>query len=195
MKRFSFILGMSLLLAGAPSVAAVGSPVERFHDHFEETFLDDPTTTDDDFCGEIPVTTHFDFTQNGIVRLDTAGHQLFKVSGHIIITWTNPANGLSITDLVSGAFRDIRITDNPDGTTTFYGTNVGVPERLQTPDKTVLVKDVGRIVFATTIDFNDPDNPDDDVFISGEIVSIAGPHPEAESDFALFCEVGLDALT
>jgi hypothetical protein len=33
-----------------------------------------------------------------------------------------------------------------------------------------------------------------DEFISSEIVLVKGPHPEAESDFALFCEVVTEAL-
>jgi hypothetical protein len=194
MKRLGLALGVALLIASAPAVAAVGKPVDQFNDHFDDVILDDPTTTDDDLCG-IPVTTHAEGVQNGIVRLDKAGHELFKVAGHVDVTWTNPATGLSISNHVSGMFRDIKVVDNADGTTTIYSMNVGVPERLETPDGTVLVKDVGRIVFADTFDFGDPDNPDDDVFISNEVVSINGPHPEADADFELFCEVAVDALT
>lgn len=194
MKRLGLALGIALLIANAPAVAAVGKPVDRFNDHFDDIVPDDPTTSDDDLCG-IPVTTHVEGVQNGIVRLDRAGHELFKVSGFVHVTWTNPATGLSISNLTSGMFRDIKVVENADGTTTIYSMNVGVPERLQTPDGTVLVKDVGRIVFADTFDFGDPENPDDDVFISSEIVSINGPHPEADADFELFCEVAIDALT
>jgi hypothetical protein len=194
MKRLGLALGIALLIASAPTVAAAGRPVDQFNDHFEETFPDDPTTTDDDLCG-IPVTTHAEGVQNGIVRLDKAGNPLFKVSGFVNLTWTNPATGLSVSNLTSGMFRDIRVVENADGTTTIYFENVGIPERIQTPDGSVLVMDVGRIVFADTIDFGDPDNPDDDVFISTEIVSVAGPHPEADADFELFCEVVVDALT
>ena len=194
MKRLSIAFGLTLLIVSAPAVAAVGRPVERFSDHFDETVLDDPTTTDDDLCG-IPVTTHLEGVQNGIVRLDKAGNPLFKVSGFVNQTWTNPTTGLSVSNRTSGMFRDIEVVENADGTTTIFSENVGVPERLQTPDRSVLVKDVGRIVFADTFDFGDPDNPDDDVFISSEIVSVAGPHPEADADFELFCEVVVEALT
>ncbi len=194
MKRLSLAFGLALLIASAPAVSAAGRPVDQFNDHFAETSPDDPTTTDDDLCG-IPVTTHVEGVQNGIVRLDKAGNTLFKVSGFVNVTWTNTATNLSVSNLTSGMFRDIEVVENPDGTTTIFYENVGIPERLQTPDGTVLVKDVGRIVFADTFDFGDPDNPDDDVFISSEIVSIAGPHPEADADFELFCEVVVDALT
>ena len=58
----------------------------------------------------------------------------------------------------------------------------------------MLIKDVGRIVFANTFDFHDS-NPHDNELISSEVVSISGPHPEAESGFTLFCDVMPDALT
>jgi len=49
-----------------------------------------------------------------------------------------------------------------------------------------LLRDAGLIVFATTFE--------GDEFISSETVLVKGPHPEAESDFALFCEVVTEAL-
>jgi hypothetical protein len=80
MKRLGLALGIALLIASAPTVAAAGRPVDQFNDHFEETFPDDPTTTDDDLCG-IPVTTHADGVQNGRIR---PGHgcRADRVRGH-----------------------------------------------------------------------------------------------------------------
>jgi hypothetical protein len=43
--------------------------------------------------------------------------------------------------------------------------------------------------FADTFDLNTGD------FISGEILVNSGPHPEADSDFVLFCEVITAALS
>jgi len=195
MKRLALLFGLAFVVVSATSVAAVGKPIDTFHDRFDETFFDDPTTTDDDLCGVLPVTTHVTGIQNGMVRLDKQGHELFRVSGPVTVTYTNEANGLSVTNRTSGQFRDIKVVDNPDGTTTFFNANIGVPERIQTPDGTVLVKDVGRIVFATTFHFHDPNDPNDDEFISSEIVSISGPHPEADSGFTLFCDTVIGALT
>jgi hypothetical protein len=60
----------------------------------------------------------------------------------------------------------------------------------------VALKDVGRIVFSTVLDYNGtPTDADDDVFVSQEILSISGPHPDAESDFTLFCETVVEGLT
>jgi len=72
----------------------------------------------------------------------------------------------------------------------------GVPEEVRLSDGTVAIKDVGRIVLATVIDYNGtPTDTEDDVFISQSIESVSGPHPEAESGFTLFCEVVVPALT
>jgi hypothetical protein len=194
MRRLGFVLAIGCLLASAVPAFAFGRPIERFHDHSTATFPDDPTTTFDDLCG-IPVTTHVVARENGIVRLDRRGDPVFKLSGRARITWVNPATGLWVTNFIAGQFREIRIVENPDGTTTIFSTNTGIPELLRSSDGTVLVKDVGRIVFASTFDFGDPGDFEDDVFLGFEIVSVSGPHPEAESDFALFCQVIVPALT
>src|SRR4051794_14793436 len=123
MKRISVLLGIGFVVAAAAPVAAVGKPSDSFRDRINETFLDDPTTTDDDFCGVLPVTTHVESVQNGFVRLDKDGHPLFRASGRATVTWTNPATGLSVSNLISGQFRDIKVVENADGTTTFFSTN------------------------------------------------------------------------
>jgi hypothetical protein len=120
----------------------------------------------------------------------------FKGNFNGTVIWTNPATGLSVSQRVANAYRDISVTLNLDGTVTIITATTGLPEKLLLPDGTVLNTDVGRIVFEVIIDINDtPLVFEDDEFISQTIVSISGPHPDAESDFALFCELVLDALT
>ena len=183
-----------LALVSAPSALAKGKP-EIFHEHIDETFPDDPTTTEDDLCG-IPVTTHVEAVVNDQLRINKDGVPEFKGNFNGTVTWTNPATGLSVSQRVANAYRDISVTLNLDGTVTIITATTGLPEKLLLPDGTVLNTDVGRIVFEVIIDINDtPLVFEDDEFISQTIVSISGPHPDAESDFALFCELVLDALT
>jgi hypothetical protein len=88
------------------------------------------------------------------------------------------------------------VVDNGDGTITLRTAVTGVPEKLRMSDGTVAIKDVGRVVFVTVLDYNGtPTDVEDDVFISQTIESISGPHPDLESDFTLFCEVLVPALT
>jgi len=52
----------------------------------------------------------------------------------------------------------------------------------------VLLRDAGVISFANTFDLETGD------FISFEVTVNNGPHPEADSDFTLFCETLTAAL-
>ena len=54
--------------------------------------------------------------------------------------------------------------------------------------------DMGRISFEDVIYFGDLETFEDDAFISSTVTSISGPHPNAESEFELFCEVFTDIL-
>jgi hypothetical protein len=78
--------------------------------------------------------------------------------------------------------------DEDAGTITFFTTYKGLPERIQTANGPVLLRDAGFATFADTF------NLETGEFISSEFTA-KGPHPEAGSDFTLFCEVISEALT
>ena len=78
--------------------------------------------------------------------------------------------------------------DEEAGTITFLTSFIGLPEMIQTANGPVLLRDAGILTFADTFDLETGD------FISSEIVVNKGPHPEADSDFTLFCEVITGAL-
>jgi hypothetical protein len=183
----SLLLACGLLLAMVHPAAAA-KPIERSHEHIVDTF--------DDVVCDIPVTITVDIINNIQVRLAESGFPLFKSSGRGTVTITNPATGQSITNRFAGASRDLSVVDNGDGTITVRTAVTGVPEEVRLPDGTVAIKDVGRIVLVTVIDYSGtPTDTEDDVFISQTIESVSGPHPEAESGFTLFCEVVGPALT
>jgi hypothetical protein len=79
------------------------------------------------------------------------------------------------------------IIDEEAGTITFVTSFKGLPEKIQTAHGPVLLRDAGFVQFADTFDMETGD------FISSEVV-VKGPHPELDSDFALFCEVITEAL-
>ena len=183
----SVLLACGLLLAMVHPAAAA-KPLERSHEHIVDTF--------DDVVCDIPVTITVDIINNIQVRLADNGFLLFKSTGRGTVAITNPATGKSITNRFAGANRDLTVVDNGDGTITVRTAVSGVPEEVRLSDGTVAIKDVGRIVLATVIDYNGtPTDTEDDVFISQSIESVSGPHPEAESGFTLFCEVVVPALT
>jgi hypothetical protein len=182
----SALLACGMLLAMTQPAAA--KLVERSHEHIVETF--------DDVVCDIPVTITIDIIENIHVRLAKSGFPLFQTTGPGTITITNPETGKSVTVRFTGAVKDLTVVDNGDGTITVRTAFTGIPEEVRLSDGTVAIRDVGRVVFATVIDYGGtPTDTSDDEFISQTIESISGPHPDLESDFTLFCEVVVPALT
>jgi len=165
-------------LAVLPGSALGGKPVEQFHDHFTESFSDE-------ICG-IPVDVDLVVTDNFFLYADDS----FKDTSSFSSRVTNPANGKSVVissaGLVSGP---APLVDEEAGTITFFTSFKGLPEKIQTADGPVLLRDAGVVTFADTFDLETGD------FISSEITVNKGPHPELDSDFTLFCEVISEALT
>jgi hypothetical protein len=193
LSRSARLAGLSALLAcGLVLVMvrpAAAQLIERSHDHIVATI------PGDEVCG-VPVTTTIDIIANDQERLAKSGFPLFKDTGRGTITWTNPANGKSVTNFFSGTSMDLTVVDNGDGTITLRTAVTGVPEKITLADGRIATMDVGRVVFVTVLDYNGtPTDTDDDVLISQSIESISGPHPELQSDFALFCQVVVPALT
>jgi hypothetical protein len=166
----------ALVVFPAPALAA--QPIEQFHDHFTDSFSDE-------ICG-IAVDVDLVVTDNFFVYADDT----FKDTSSFKATYTNPVNGQSV--VVSSAGQIIgppAVVDEAAGTITFLTSYKGLPEKIQTAQGPVLLRDAGIITFADTFDLETGE------FISEEIIVNKGPHPEADSDFALFCEVITGALT
>ena len=169
---------------------AAAQLVDRSHQHIVLTI------PNDEVCG-VPVTTAIDIIANDQERLAQSGFHLFMTTGRSTVTWTNPATGKSVSNFFAGVFaKDLTVVDNGDGTITVRTAITGVPEKITLPDGQIVTMDVGRVVFVSVIDYNGtPTDTSDDVTISTSIESISGPHPDLQSDFALFCEVVVPALS
>jgi hypothetical protein len=174
----TLLVALITALAVLPGSAHGGKPVEQFHDHFTESFSDE-------ICG-IPVDVDLVVTDNFFLYADDS----FKDTSSFSSTVTNPANGKSVVissaGLVSGP---APLVDEEAGTITFFTSFKGLPEKIQTANGRVLLRDAGFVTFADTFDLETGD------FISSEITVNKGPHPELDSDFTLFCEVISEALT
>jgi hypothetical protein len=177
-----------LLVTAQPAAAGL---VDRSHQHVVLT------VPNDEVCG-VPVTTTIDLIANDQERLASSGvFPLLKTTGRGTFTFTNPATGKSVSQFRAGVTnKDLTVVDNGDGTLTYRTAVTGVPERIRLSDGTIVTMDVGRVVFVSVIDYNGtPTDLSDDVQISASVESVSGPHPELESDFSLFCEVVVPALT
>jgi len=116
----------------------------------------------------------------------SADGELFRQTTQGSVVFTNPVNGQSLTNSFAGQLTDIIVSGDPEGVHTDLVTQRGLPEKLKLPHGAVLLRDAGIIAFTLTFD--------GDEFISQEIVVVKGPHPEADSDFELFCEIATEAL-
>jgi hypothetical protein len=173
----ALVAAFAILPAGA-----LGAKPEIFHTHFLDT------EEDVDVCGiTVDVVAEGVFTDKAF--FDQEGNFVrFMSTASAKVTFT-AENGKSVIVQNAGQFTDVEpLIDEEAGTITFVFTFKGLPEKIQTAHGPVLLRDAGLITFADTFDLETGE------FISSDII-IKGPHPEAESDFTLFCEVITEALT
>lgn len=172
----ALVLALVAALAVLPGTAFGAKPIAQFHDHFTDSFSDE-------ICG-IPVDVDLVVTDNFFLYADDS----FKDTSSFMATFTNPVNGKSVSLSSAGQITGSALVDEEAGTVTFVTTYKGLPEKIQTANGRVLLRDAGIITFADTFDLETGE------FISSDVI-IKGPHPEADSDFTLFCEVITKALT
>ena len=176
------VLASATAAAAVPSIAGA-EPPDRFHAHFSDTFLDV------EVCPGVIVDISTDVVVTERAFFDNEGNFdrfMSTVSGRE--TWTAD-NGNSVRIQYSNQFltRD-PVIDEAARTITFTDTFKGLPEKIMTRQGPVLTRDAGLITFTATFDLDTGDLISQDVIISG-------PHPEADSDFTLFCEVITAALS
>jgi hypothetical protein len=164
----------ALAVLAGPALAA--RPIAQFHDHFTDSFSGE-------ICG-IAVDIDIVVTDNFLLYADES----FKDTSSVMQTFTNPETGQSVVVSSAGQITGTAVIDEEAGTITFVTSFIGLPERIQTQQGPILLRDAGVITFADTFDLETEE------FLGSE-VTITGPHPEAESDFTLFCEVITEALT
>ena len=175
--RRALLLACIAALAVVPGTALGAKPVAQFHDHFTDSFSSE-------ICG-IPVDVDLVVTDNFFLYADGSA----KDTSSVQQTFTNPVNGKSVVLSAAGLISfPTAIIDEEAGTITFLTSYKGLPEKIQTAGGPVLLRDAGIITFADTFNLVTGD------FISTEVI-VNGPHPEADSDFTLFCEVISGALT
>ena len=139
--------------------------------------------TDPDFCGTGQA---IEVTYEGVENLWLGPNDYEKSTGQQKTTYTNPNNGKSVEVTSSGKLTVQRIDDG-GGAYTYVVSFRGQPEKIKAgKGGPILTKDVGYLTFYDHYAANS-------TYLGTDMVS-HGPHPEADSDFALFCSVMTDAL-
>jgi len=121
--------------------------------------------------------------------LDPAGFPS-KDAGHRKITFT-AANGKSIQLITAGLATNQFTLVNEEGTFTVIETFFGLPNKLSKPHGRNLMRNAGIIQFTLLIR-----QEEDGSFtvLENEITDVKGPHPNADSNFTLLCQIVADAL-
>jgi hypothetical protein len=173
----ALIATLALLPAGA-----LGAQPEIFH----ANFLD--VEEDADVCGiTVDIVAEGVFTDKAFFDKD-GNFVRFQSTSSAKVTFT-AENGKSVINQFANQFVEAEpIIDEAAGTITFVYSFKGLPEVLRTPQGPVLLRDAGLITFSDTFDLETEE------LLSSEILVNRGPHPDADSDFTLFCEVISEAL-
>ncbi len=149
----------SMTLAGG----ATAKPLEHtdFHEESTEIF--------DDFCDVPGLTVQRDQVVDGRVLVNPHGPDgLAYFHGNVKVNsvYTNVANSNFVTEVGHFVDKDLRVTDNGDGTLTILVLQTG-PFAAFGPDGKAIARDPGQIRFEFLVDDGGtPADPSDDEFLA-----------------------------
>ncbi|TDO50750.1 hypothetical protein EV643_104248 [Kribbella sp. VKM Ac-2527] len=146
-----------LVMAATPAVA---KPLERVH--FNET----TSEVVNNFCGDLSVRIDTDIHGSFLFNFhgpDGLGYGAEKL--HFTTTYTNLGTDKSMTEVQNTLSKDLKVTDNGDGTLTILVLATG-SLKVFGPDGQFLFSDPGQVRFELLIDHGGtPTDPSDDEFL------------------------------
>jgi hypothetical protein len=180
MQRPATLIGIAvitLVLGAAPAAQAASPDVNRHTDL--------GGFTDHDYCGT-GQTVEVGFEVHVVEFLSP--NQAVDASGVYqgTFTLTNPETDATVMNHFAGPFTEHLISGDPAGIHTIEYAEHGLTEQLRLENGRVLSLDAGYLAWRDTFD--------GDQWLFGGLTVNDGPHPDAESDFALFCELTSTAL-
>lgn len=190
--RHSLKLRLSALLALGVTAAAILAVAASAAPPFKERFHDEGTFVDEDFCGA-GLTVDGTFVEDGSLLVVAHGpNRLAYFLEHIraTVTFTNRANGKTVTLTSRVVNKDLRVTDNGDGTLTILILATG-NDVLYGPDGKAIGRNPGQIRFEILVDHaGTPTDPSDDVFLA-DLGVVKGSTGRNDG----FCETAVPALS
>ena len=185
--RLSTILALAATAAVMLAAAASAGPGQVFR----ETIHDEFEFVDDDFCDAgltVEVAVVLDIRVHAVAH-GSDGLVYFLQHGTETDVLTNLENGRSLTAFSLVIEKDLRVTDNGDGTLTvlILATGNGV---LYGEDGKAIARNPGQIRIELLVDHGGtPNDPSDDVVLSEELVK--GSTGRSDD----FCEAAVAALS
>jgi hypothetical protein len=161
--RLARTVGLAAGLAMVGSMALAGGasarPLEHtaFHEEFSETITD--------FCEVSGLTVQVDTVLDGRFLLNPHGPDglaYFHINLRVTNVYTNLANGNTVTEIGNAVDKDLRVTDNGDGTLTILVMTTGNIAVFD-PDGKALARNPGQVRFELLVDHaGTPTDPSDD---------------------------------
>jgi hypothetical protein len=189
--RQSLKLRLSALLVLSATAAVMLAAGAAAQPPFKERFHDEGTFVEEDFCGA-GLTVDGTFVVDGSLLVVAHGPDgLAYFLEHIsqTTTFTNRANGKTVTFDSIVVNKDLRVTDNGDGTLTILGLRTG-NDVFYGPDGNVIGRNPGQIRVEILVDHSGtPSDPSDDVELDFRLVR------ESTGRSDDFCEVAVPALS
>jgi len=181
-----------ILALGATAAVTLGAAASAGQ-VFRETVHDEGTFVLEDFCDQPGMTVDVAFALD--LRVHVVPHRrdrldYFLQHGIRTEVLTNPANGKSLTSVAKVIEKDMRVTDNGDGTLTILILATGTAV-LYGENGKAIARDPGQIRFKILVDHGGtPTDPDDDEFLA-DLGQVKGSTGRSDD----FCEAALPALS
>ncbi len=158
-----------------------------------DAFHDEGTFVRDDFCGVPGLDVRVNFGIDLRVHVVRRGRDqlaYFLQHGTRTETLTNLANGRSVTSIARVTEKDLRVTDNGDGTLTVLVLATG-NATLYGADGKAIARNPGQVRFELLVDDGGtPSDPSDDEVI--DFLGVVKPSTGRSDDF---CQAAVPALT
>jgi hypothetical protein len=183
---------LGAVLAGGAAAAVILAATASATVIFDETFHFEDTTLEEDFCDISGLTVEFAIVRDVRVKAVPHGRDgLAYFNAHVeeTSTATNVENGNSTTLVLRFVDKDLRVTDNGDGTLTILIMTVG-NRVLYDEDGNVLARDPGQERIEILVDHGGtPADPSNDEFL--EFLGVAKEPTGRNADF---CEAAAPVL-
>jgi hypothetical protein len=176
----ALVSGLTALALGVGVAPAAAKPVERdkFHESSSEVV--------EQFCGDL--TVRIDTDIRGSFLLNPRGRDQLAYGSenvHGSVSFTNLANDKAFTSVFNVVDKDLKVTDNGDGTLTILVLATG-SNKWYGPDGKLLFNDPGQVRYLVLIDHaGTPTDPYDDEFLEflGVVKGSTGRNDTQGRDF------------